>query len=170
MGFISTKEYGVHILRFILVAIITFVICYPPMWKAPISTLEYIIESSSSSSTEVAAQGNFPASYFNGFSVYAAQALNKINGVSFLWVITLAVSFLYVVLQFKTIHFKHKLLYILIFFGTYLLFLNISDKRFFRYLTPVLMGITIFLGSVVSDMVYKWTYTKRLLEKLPISR
>jgi len=155
---IQDKKFYFAWLKTLLAAVLTFVLCYPPMLVAPISTLKYIVEGSGTSSGITTYPAGFLASYVNGFSVYLSQAFNSVNGVSYIWVASFLLSVTYLCIKIRFVPEKHRLYYLILFFGGYLLFLNISDKRFFRYLCPILMAASILIGyvsSVVSQQIIK---------------
>jgi hypothetical protein len=138
------------VLGFFLSAAFVFVLMYPAMWFHPVKTVEHIIEGSvdSSSDTIDIAEGN-KLTYFEGLSEYLHKAN---NGLSTVWKILFVTSIgFFVYKAFKGQSFE--LFRIIFFFGLYFAFINFSDKRYFRYLTPIITGFSLFIGLAWSEII-----------------
>lgn len=144
------KSFLKNFLGFLTSATFVFFLMYPAMWFHPIKTVEYILEGSveSSSDTIDIAKGN-QLTYLGGVLEY----LNKSNeGLSTVWKILFIISVGSLI--YKTIKGEsYELLQIIIFFGLYFLFINFSGKRYFRYLTPMITGFSLFIAIAWSEII-----------------
>jgi len=127
-----------------------FCIMYPPMWVAPYKTASYMI-SGSLDSTKSHVQNDNNVGYFSGFLEFLSN--DNDFELSTFWVLLFLTS-----LAYATFYLRKQVMVnyeILLFFTIYLLLLNISDKKFFRYLTPIIMGYSIFVSIVWSHIIHR---------------
>lgn len=125
-----------------------FVLMYPAMWVNPIGTIKYIVSGSldsTSSHIKVGADAN----YIEGFGVYLKDFFIYVSPYWF----ALFVSSLVLLSVRKVTASKPLVIHTLLFFTLFFLFLNISDKRFFRYLTPILMGYSVVISYVLGEFL-----------------
>ena len=137
-----------HYIKFLLIAFATFSLMYPPMWVAPIETLKHILISSRGITDDLVGFAPFYARYYNGI-LYYMELLQGNFSIPF-WIIVIIGGFLAVFIKDKQKR-KH-LLSIFLVFITYMLFINISDKRYLRYLLPSFFGISVIGSAGISDL------------------
>lgn len=141
-----------NLVIFFLTASIVFISLYPPMWVAPISTIKYLIEGSLDSTTSHnAALGE--QNYVSGLVGFFTR---HDFDLSITWISMFIGALIYNITRMrKNKYFKKEYIKIFIFFIGYWALLNFSEKKFFRYLTPIIMGLSIYVGFVWEEIVNK---------------
>lgn len=137
----------------ISISALTFILLYPPMWKYPVNTLRFIINGS----TESTLSHNVRQTENNNLSEYAGGIVmymkDSIINMSPSWVVSVLILFFY--LPFNRAG-KNDLGKFTLVFLIYFLLLNLSDKKFFRYATPSIVGITIPASYIISLAITKF--------------
>ena len=150
-----------NFLIYCLIAIIIFIAVYPPMWVAPIETTEYIISNAYGSTRPQQKTYNkvtplqLSSNYFNGFAIYFNEAINNLSPL-YLLLLTISILIIVTGLTVKKIRLSAYFYYIYIFYLIYFCLLNISDKRFGRYLLPIILGIGVTLAHFVAKLFTKF--------------
>lgn len=134
-----------NVAKFFITAGLTFYLLFPAMWVSPVGTIKYIISGSIDSTTSHTNVNKL--TYIEGIKSYAAQYPEY---VSLVWSLLLLVSLVYYLISLKNGLTKFETS-LIIFYLLYFLLLNFSDKRFFRYLTPAVLGYSV----LISISIYK---------------
>ena len=115
---------------------LTFILIYPPMWVSPIDTIKYIINSSIEISDNMNEIYPFHVRYSNGILWY----FNALKTTFSYVLLTLLPTGIIASLFFSK---NRKIIYTMLFiFISYILFINLADKKYIRYLIPALLGLT----------------------------
>lgn len=136
-----------NFLKFLLISILTFIAVYPPMWVAPIQTIKYILISSRGITDDLVGLVSFHIRYYNGVLYYFE--ISKGSFTLIFWMVLILGGLL--AFYIKDIQKKKYLLSIFIIFITYILFVNVSDKRYLRYILPSLFGIVMVSSAGISE-------------------
>ncbi len=146
--------------KFLLISILTFIAVYPPMWVAPIQTIKYILISSRGITDDLVGLVPFHIRYYNGVLYYFELAGG--NFTLIFWTVFVFGGLL--AFYIKSKEKKKYLLSIFIIFITYMLFVNVSDKRYLRYILPSLFGIVmVSVAGITESKIFH--YLKRFLSR-----
>jgi 4-amino-4-deoxy-L-arabinose transferase-like glycosyltransferase len=134
------------------IAIITFVLLYPPMWKYPLNTIRFIVGGSSESTQSHnlgKLQENKIKEYTTGIVLYTREVLAHMSPIWTLSMLIAVISVFYLPIDRRT---KKDIGTFALVFLIYFLLLNLSDKKFFRYTTPSIVGLTIPMSYIMSSV------------------
>lgn len=161
--FLVNYKFNYAILRafkFFVITAVTFILVYPPMWVAPMQTVSFMINSSRGLTDDLAGLVPFHIRYINGLVYY----YNQIMGSFSLMFIFVLLNGLILFFIFGSNYIKRFLLPIFYLFIWYLLVINISDKRYLRYLLPSFFGISM-LSSYGFAILLRSHAVKRFLSR-----
>lgn len=134
-------------LKFLLISILTFIAVYPPMWVAPIQTIKYILISSRGITDDLSGLIPFHLRYYGGVLYYFELAEGSFTLI--FWMVFVFGGLL--AFYIKNKQKKKYLLSIFFLFITYMLFVNVSDKRYLRYILPSLFGIVMVSVAGITE-------------------
>jgi hypothetical protein len=125
---------------FLLPAVIIFFTIYPAMWVAPLETTMYMVSGAVNTSQLNTQQGTTRNIFQLSTYIFSSMSL--------IWLTFLAV------LVIRIRHLEKNLLIFLCIFLFYLVVLSVPSRTFARYITPIVLGMSVPISIVIADLFY----------------